>query len=325
MALIDLNPTMGATFVGLLLGAVFHGITTLQSIFYYTTYPNDKIVLKLLVALLWLLDSLSLAMIAYGLYKYLITDFLDPLALMYMDWGLATEPIVSGIIAFIVHEFLIYRIWMLNRRLVIYVVFLAVFSLLPLALAFVASLKSVIGGERLWTSITGLRWVATTADTTTAALDLIIACTICWQLYKSRTGFIQTDKIIQRLTVYTINTGLLPTIVSIGGLIAYLVAPDTLAFEVFNIIVSKAYTNTLLATLNSRQSVKGYATNSSEGFSAPNMAPVEFKVGRPTLPTARSGDSSIDDQSEEMHFASAKVAGPDSDARAYGTTRQYIP
>ncbi|KZT04329.1 uncharacterized protein LAESUDRAFT_728153 [Laetiporus sulphureus 93-53] len=298
MALIDLNPTMGAVFVGLLLGAVFHGITTLQTIFYYTTYPNDKVILKLLpitrrimIFRYRFLDSLSLAMVAYGLYKYLITDFLDPLALMYMEC-LKAEPIVSGIIAFIVHEFLIYRIWMLNRRLVIYAVFLAAFSLLPLSLAFRGA------GSPVTTYTSLQQWVAITADTTTSALDLIIACTICLQLFRSRTGFARrdaeccssrTDKIIQRLT-------------RIFALTCWI-------------------DSTFPASLNSRQSVSKTATNSSDGLS--HTAPIEFKVGRPTLPTVESGGSLIDDQAEEMDFASTKDAGPD--ARAYGISTQIIP
>lgn len=33
-----------------------------------------------------ILDTLSLAMIAHGLYIYLISDYMDPLALAYMSW-----------------------------------------------------------------------------------------------------------------------------------------------------------------------------------------------------------------------------------------------
>ncbi|OSX60729.1 hypothetical protein POSPLADRAFT_1048101 [Postia placenta MAD-698-R-SB12] len=62
---IDLNPTMGALFVGILLGSILK--------------------VAVLCSSTRILDTLSLAMIAHGLYVYLISDYMDPLALAYMS------------------------------------------------------------------------------------------------------------------------------------------------------------------------------------------------------------------------------------------------
>ncbi|KAI0721780.1 hypothetical protein C8Q72DRAFT_860106 [Fomitopsis betulina] len=61
---------MGALFIGLVLSAIFQGITTMQAIFYYTTYPKDTRCTKSMVAILWALDmtSITISIIAYGLY-----------------------------------------------------------------------------------------------------------------------------------------------------------------------------------------------------------------------------------------------------------------
>ncbi|OSX60742.1 hypothetical protein POSPLADRAFT_1040704 [Postia placenta MAD-698-R-SB12] len=88
------------------------------------------------------------------------------------------------------------------------------------------------------------------------------------------------------LTIYTIHTGLIPTIISILDLILYKASPSTLTFELFNIVVSKAYANTFLATLNSRQSIRGWTATA-------NTAPMEYSsglAGSTTMASAARGD-----------------------------------
>ncbi|KAH9950884.1 hypothetical protein B0H21DRAFT_406834 [Amylocystis lapponica] len=314
---INLTPTMGVVFIGLLLGAIFHGITTLQSLFYYQTYPKDKLFLKVLVAVLWMLDSLSIAMVAYSLYTYLILDFANPFALEYMSWGIVAEPMVSGTVALIVHLFLSHRIWSLNKKWAPFAACLQyspffrqvrVLSLLThgtedpglSALAYVAAIKS-LGANRLWTTDEDIRWIAITADVTTSVLDLVIACTICLQLYLNRTGFGRTEKMITLLSLYTINSGLMTTFVSLGDMIAYLVAPNTLTFEIFNVTVSKAYANTLLATLNTRQSIRGRAVD-ADTTGIPSVVFKQHTKPSTYLSTDRNNESATD-VDVELSFA----------------------
>lgn len=123
-----------------------------------------------------------------------------------------------------------------------------------------------------------------------AVVDVFITCIICFQLLKSRTGFLRTNRLINLLTTYTITTGLIPTyarpsslfykasypfvimhkltsysLICLGTLIAYYTKNNrTLAVEVFELVVSKAYANTLLANLNSRELLRNRA-NEAEG------------------------------------------------------------
>ncbi|GBE86499.1 hypothetical protein SCP_0903780 [Sparassis crispa] len=253
---INLNPSMGAVSVGVLCAAIFQGITTMQTLFYYTTYPRDPAFLKALVAVLWILDALSLAMLSYTLYIYLVLDFMNPSALETFNWGMTTEPILANIIACAVHLFLTHRIWMLNKRLAPLAIILVIISLVTTGFGFVG-VYDVVGASRSSSNANWVprAWVPTTILSLTTALDLVITFTMCLELYKSRTGFKRSDKMITLLTAYTISSGMLPALMSIGSLVSELVAPQTLATEAFNAVISKAYINGLLATLNSRQSV----------------------------------------------------------------------
>ncbi|GBE78921.1 hypothetical protein SCP_0201180 [Sparassis crispa] len=298
IATMNLDPTMGALFIGILLAAIFHGITTLQTIFYYTTYPKDRGLFKFLVAFVWALDTLSLAMVSFAVYMYVIKDFGNPLALMYINWGVAAEPAVSGTIALIVHLFLSSRIWKLDRRLASFAIILSVIAFVPFGISF-ASVGTILhkGSHSLWTDDRDLRWMSITADVVTVALDLGISATICVLLYKSRTGFGKTDKIITFLTIYTINSGLLPTMVSMGGMIAYLVSPSTLIFEAFIVTISKAYSNTFLATLNSRQSIMGRAMDDSSLAATSGKQQLHLPLRIPPLSSVKESDF-VDTDSE---------------------------
>ncbi|KAL6299967.1 hypothetical protein BKA93DRAFT_552930 [Sparassis latifolia] len=281
IATMNLDPTMGALFIGILLAAIFHGITTLQTIFYYTTYPKDRGLFKFLVAFVWALDTLSLAMVSFAVYM-----------------GVAAEPAVSGTIALIVHLFLSSRIWKLDRRLASFAIILSVIAFVPFGISF-ASVGTILhkGSHSLWTDDRDLRWMSITADVVTVALDLGISATICVLLYKSRTGFGKTDKIITFLTIYTINSGLLPTMVSMGGMIAYLVSPSTLIFEAFIVTISKAYSNTFLATLNSRQSIMGRAMDDSSLAATSGKQQLHLPLRIPPLSSVKESDF-VDTDSE---------------------------
>ncbi|EPT01282.1 hypothetical protein FOMPIDRAFT_84937 [Fomitopsis schrenkii] len=131
---LNLNPTLGTMFVAVVVAAVFYGITTLQTLFYYSTYPRDNYPLKTLVAFLWMLDGLSLVMISYGVYTYLVIDYMDPLALETVNRFYGSEPFCAATIAFVVHEFLVYRIWCLDGKFAPLVVFM--YEVAPTILAF---------------------------------------------------------------------------------------------------------------------------------------------------------------------------------------------
>ncbi|KAI0786854.1 hypothetical protein C8Q75DRAFT_247399 [Abortiporus biennis] len=48
---VDVGPTFGAAFVGLVAGATLFGVTLLQTYEYYKRYPSDHVLLKTLVRL----------------------------------------------------------------------------------------------------------------------------------------------------------------------------------------------------------------------------------------------------------------------------------
>ncbi|KAH0828768.1 hypothetical protein J3R83DRAFT_3206 [Lanmaoa asiatica] len=353
---VNLSPTLGAALIGVVFAAIFLGITILQSTFYvsyqtlvfgpnltlstasrtsqYRTYSKDPVFLKLLVSVLLILDTLSVALLTHGIYTYLVTDFDNLMAvdslvclntnlildLSFFFFPPQSEPVVSGVVALIVHLFLAYRIQVLDHRWRLLSAFIGVASIFPCADAIgkpsslVTSELMLIDAKLIFTSsvavvmtdtsisslsaLTELRWTSCAGVISTSTIDLIIAASISYLLHSKRSGFAQTDRMINKITLYVISTGLITRSVQLllcpdaqltvndtalfvffstltmSSMIAYLLAPTEFYFLMINFSTSKAYTNTLLATLTSRQ-YHGEPTPSSLGtvlrFRLPNM------------------------------------------------------
>ncbi|KAI6143142.1 hypothetical protein EDD17DRAFT_1660344 [Pisolithus thermaeus] len=54
---------------------------------YYMHYSEDTSVIKLMVAAIWLFDTLHVSFMCYTLYYYLITNYGDLLSLEYVVWS----------------------------------------------------------------------------------------------------------------------------------------------------------------------------------------------------------------------------------------------
>ncbi|KAM5544618.1 hypothetical protein V8D89_001516 [Ganoderma adspersum] len=85
------------------------------------------------------------------------------------------------------------------------------------------------------------------------AIDLTLAGTLVVFLLRNRTGAERTDSMIQTLVVYTINTGLVTSVVGIVAFIFALIKPGNLVYFAMGIIVTKLYANSVLALLNTRR------------------------------------------------------------------------
>ncbi|KAF4612967.1 hypothetical protein D9613_010892 [Agrocybe pediades] len=88
------------------------------------------------------------------------------------------------------------------------------------------------------------------------AVDTIIAASLCTLLLMSRTGTRKTNSVITLLMAFSINTGLLTSIVTLASFIAYAVWPQRFVFMGIYFTISKLYINSVLASLNARTAIR---------------------------------------------------------------------
>jgi len=101
-----------------------------------------------------------------------------------------------------------------------------------------------------------LIWVTSVGMGSASLADIIIALSMCWCLWHKRTGFARTDSMLMTLMSYSINSGLLTSVLATGMVISFVVRPTSLIYMALFWMMGKCYVNSFLATLNNRKSLQ---------------------------------------------------------------------
>ncbi|KAK0201357.1 hypothetical protein DFS33DRAFT_979105 [Desarmillaria ectypa] len=115
--------------------------------------------------------------------------------------------------------------------------------------------------------------------------DILITASLIYMLLKSKTRNAQTNHILNRLVLYSLNTGFLNSVFAILCFVTATVWSDNLIFVGLYAVLCRMYSVSVLATLNSRKrfrSLSGVHRLTSESFSAGTR-----------LQVARPGDVAI--------------------------------
>ncbi|KAI9460426.1 hypothetical protein HD554DRAFT_2028817, partial [Boletus coccyginus] len=264
--------SFGAFLIGVVVSAVLYGFTCIQTWYYYVTYPLDPWHIKLLVAGAFVSDSCHQCIHTHSVYTYLITDFGMVEALGEILWSLVTEVLFNGITTLLVQSFLAMRIYWLSGKnwpttgsVVIYTI-----QAYVSVSCFVTSVfRSHAPSLQLQTfpELDSLKALSMSVNPVAIARDVLIAASLCILLQRSRIGFRRSDSLINKLMLFSINTGLLTSICAIASLISIIAWPDTFIYVAFYFCLGRLYCNSLLATLNARKSLRADSRDEDMSFS----------------------------------------------------------
>ncbi|KAL0578167.1 hypothetical protein V5O48_003833 [Marasmius crinis-equi] len=197
-------------------------------------------------------------------YIYAIKNFGDTDFAVSVDWSLYVEILFNAFTAFIVQSFFTWRIWTLRKNIPITAgIFLLVLSALGTSIAFVAQGMS----QQLDTfeKFKELQALSMSVNVTAAVTDIAICVAMCTLLNASKTGFSWSNSIINRLMLFSINTGILTAACAVASLIFILAVPNALVYFCLYLTIGRLYTNSLLATLNARNYIRnGSRSGTSE-------------------------------------------------------------
>ncbi|KAK0457282.1 uncharacterized protein EV420DRAFT_1549932 [Desarmillaria tabescens] len=254
----ELATTLGALFIGSTIAAVCYGITILQTVVYYKLNPGDPWIFRYSVALLWILDTLHVALSTHALYFYLIELFGNYIALLSrIIWSFPLQLLINVLINSAVQALYAVRIWKLSRS---FKMVLPQFIFIPVAATFGTGLYVIYDAYTLssFLGVSNIRPCIYTVFSTMSAADFIIAGVMCFCLHKGKTEMTtisSTTKTIVKLMRIVVISGLLTSTCSLFTLISYIIWPDTLIFfAIGTFVLPKLYINSLLAMLNSRKS-----------------------------------------------------------------------
>ncbi|KAF8639118.1 hypothetical protein AX17_001733 [Amanita inopinata Kibby_2008] len=227
---------------------------------YYMAFPNDRLVVKSLVYGVFLLGIVQTVFAAHDMFKVFATGYgmigtLDDIHFLWL-----TIPVLGGITGCIGQLFFAYRISLLSGSPII-VGLIVLLSVCALTAAVYTGVEMYMEEKLAIVFQSTESYVAYGLWNASAALcDVLIAAFMTYYLSRKSTAFRSTNRLITKLIRLTIETGLLTATAAITCVI-FLVGlrHNRLAayFAVPGIPISKLYSNTLLAILNSRARIYG--------------------------------------------------------------------
>ncbi|KAL4250039.1 hypothetical protein ABKN59_004924 [Abortiporus biennis] len=251
---IHYDNTLGALFIGLVIAALLTGIGCLQTYIYFmSTGKNDHIAVRILIAVLWIMDFLTLIFGVIGEYFYFVTNYNNPTELINLYWAIPGYVVIATISDSLVRFMFIYRIWKLSQKRYLGIG-LAVFNCVVEAGSLLQSVKEFQIGK--FEELYHITWIFLWSWITIVIIDTFIAISMCILLFQMKTGFRRTDSQIDVLMRYSLHTGALTSLCAMGMLITYLMMPHNFVYVGVFLSLPKLYHNALLALLNGREGLK---------------------------------------------------------------------
>ncbi|EAU87439.2 hypothetical protein CC1G_02198 [Coprinopsis cinerea okayama7 len=272
-----IHERFGAGLIGALVNAMMYGLTTLQTYIFYLYYPKDSRGNKLLVAVVWVIDSVHTALVSWCIYYYLVTNYDNPEGLKTGHWTLFTSVLCNVIVACIVQSYFTYRIFQLASQRARWwlggIIGLTVFA------HFAFGVETVVFCfiKKDFARLHEFALIAATPFAITAVLsDILIAGSLCVLLHGSRTGFRNTNRLVTMLIIYAINRCILTSVVAVVEVIIFSLRPNAYWYLAIDFVIGKLYANSLLATLNSRMAL-AKATEINTTSNARFTSEIEFE------------------------------------------------
>ncbi|KAL1941002.1 hypothetical protein VTO73DRAFT_7638 [Trametes versicolor] len=208
---------------------------------YFKLYPRDRLILKILVLTIIVFETLHTAVWIVVIYHYAITDAFHLSDILRGHWSIRFTFPITGLAVFVCQR-------LCNRFTA------AAGTEAFLATPFIVDLQHI-------------SWLVSIAYGFAVATDIILTSALIFVLYKWKSDSKRGDSIVDTLILYTINTGLLTSIISTAAFIFAIVIPGNLIYAAVSIVGTKLYANSILAALNSRHSIGGRLINDSSPLS----------------------------------------------------------
>ncbi|KAI0364401.1 hypothetical protein BV20DRAFT_862640 [Pilatotrama ljubarskyi] len=285
-----LDNTFGAVLLGTFLGLILYGLNLHQSYRYFRLYPADSRILKGLVVAVMFLETVTSIFSMHVCYDYLVTNYFKPEALLHGIWSINLFPVASGIVMLTSQSFFARRVWLVGPHFRPVVIVASVLCIGELGFFIAATSEAFIiptfQGFRKFT------WLVSTGSTMAVTADVLLTIALIVVLQRSRTGLKRTDSMIDVMITYSVNTGGLFNLLSL--LFAF-IRPGDLIYIGFGIPGVKLYATTLLAALNSRQSLAsrgfGISCDTSPFGFAESAAPPSATLGSRRIHAPQAADS----------------------------------
>ncbi|RDB15239.1 hypothetical protein Hypma_004742 [Hypsizygus marmoreus] len=273
MATASIVLTFGPAKIGYSLATFLFGFTTAQTYIYYRDFADDPLAIKLLVAMVWAVDFTNQISLGHGTYSYLVTFPGIPIRLFRKVPQSMTAAIESStILVFLVSAFFTYRFWRSSKKH---------FQVGLLAVLIVARLvtKSLLGvlisrGPSFVISSPNVRPLLLFCWICGATADVLLTIALCYDLHvrQRSTMFYRTARMIDRLKMWCVATGMTTSIAAVVMAICFGVMDNNIWMGIY-FVLPRLVSNSLLVSLNLRRSLRQMDPTGTGDLALPPSCP----------------------------------------------------
>ncbi|KAI1792195.1 hypothetical protein LXA43DRAFT_1093729 [Ganoderma leucocontextum] len=288
---------------------------------YFLIYEKDSMAVKLFVAFVWAFTTVDLVFSIASMFPVLILHWGSVDTLLRTQTLLNHHGWVSGIVAFSVQMFFVYRIHKFSGRKWLFPALIFPFALWELVGSILltiwldqqAALSDVAEMRNVKLEIAG--------RSVSAFVDIMITTAMVYLLARNRQPDIRrSNKMIYRLIIMTVNTGLWTAIIALVDVALIAAFPNGLQLFAVELPLNPLYLNMLLANLNVRRLVRNVdgRSMSLESRIVADLALVgldsrtgiDYKHGhRPSVAIRVDTMHTIHDSEDDSNFSKAGDAG----------------
>ncbi|KAF7344125.1 hypothetical protein MVEN_01702400 [Mycena venus] len=264
-ALPNVQLSYGPMLIGVFFNMILFGVLVGQTVTYYQLYKRDPAWMRLFVGFLFFVECANTALDMAMMYQPLILEYGQKP--VFFPTVFMTEPLCVVLVSMPIQIFFAWRIHQLTKSLWI-----------PIIIS-VLAIASFAGGVWTATMVQILRQFAKKPLLHNPALlwflascvaDILITVSLVMTLSKKKTGFAATDSVLDKIIRTTIQTGAITALFSILDVACFMILPHYAVYVkcmvadfVWDLSLSKLYSNCLMSTLNARQKLNSASHQST--------------------------------------------------------------
>ncbi|KAJ3780954.1 hypothetical protein GGU10DRAFT_368209 [Lentinula aff. detonsa] len=310
------DATLGALEIGVLVAGVLFGVITAQVYIHHKSFPRESLWIKHgLVDFMWIIELGHTICVFHAIYFYTVTRFGDADALAVLPASIGAAVVLHGIVLLIVQGFFTYRIALFSGKPYIVPVLSGILIFCQMLAVYVLSAQLItVATKSLREFMDKWEWLMFTVLILRAIADVLISGSLVYHLVRCRHGtFKSTVAVVDKLILWSIETGIVTSMLGFLSIILYLTLKTTYAWLALLMFIPKVFSNAMLANMNSRvelQNMSRSVVDSTGVFTTGAFAAVPFG------PVSVSADTSeirsdVEDSSNEIYWASTMEQGAD--------------
>ncbi|KAF5372558.1 hypothetical protein D9758_005187 [Tetrapyrgos nigripes] len=261
------NENYGGSLICCQVMLVLYGLAVLQTYMYFMKYAKDSIAMKALVFFVWSMATVHAFFVCHTVYHYSILTYTRPLWIIDGEWSVYAATSVGVVLCFCIQTFFGRMLFLLTKGKLRWFITPVLAALVLGQVAFgiylsyrMFSIWSLVNiHEMVYDAMVPLFVIRVASDTLTSVA-------LCYVLFDSRTSFGKSRELIKTLIIYAMERFVLTTLVVLVQTIILVARPESIWAMVIEFVTAQLYTNSFLATLNSRNHLRGIGANGDSKY-----------------------------------------------------------